>query len=110
MNAADCLKVAETIKRMRQVAVAAGVNLRAQDVEILLLIAAGVDNIRELRAATGLGVNQATDSVRLLSGRPRNKGINRRQSSPFRLVGSRPHPHLPKMTQVFLTQPLFLDD
>lgn len=110
MNAADCLKAAETITRMRHVAVAAGINLRAQDVEILLLIAAGVDNIRDLRAATGLGVKQATDSVRLLSGRPINKGINRHRDSPFRLVGSRPHPHLSKLSQVFLTQSLFLDD
>lgn len=105
MNAAECAALAAKIKAMRQVSEAAGIHLKGQDVEILLWIAAGVDSVRALVDASGLGIDSVRRSVRLLSGRPINKGLNRRRPSPFRLVDTRPHPHLPyPERQVFLTQ------
>jgi hypothetical protein len=105
MNAAECAALAGRFRAMREVAKAAGLNLKSRDVEVLLWIAAGRDTYRELMAASGMGLHAVQRSVFLLSGRPVNLGPGKTRTSPFRLVDTRPHPHLPyPERQIFLTQ------
>ena len=105
MDAADYRALAGMVKAMRLASAAAGGNLSGRHVEVLLWIAAGVDTINDLAEVTGLNPNNVKRSVRFLSGRPINKGVNRRLTSPFRLVGTRPHPHKSHpQVQVYLNQ------
>jgi hypothetical protein len=95
MTPAEILAMAKAIGACRRAATAGGHGLRVLEVEILLLIAGGVDAVGEIVAATGSSRAHSRRSLAFLSGRdssgsPLGGGI---RSSPFRLIEHRKHPH-----------------
>jgi len=95
MTQAETLAMAEAIGACRRAATAGGHGLRVLELEILLLIAGGVDAVGAINAATGSSRVHVSRSLRFLSGRD-TSGSNQRggiRSSPFRLIEHRKHPH-----------------
>lgn len=95
MTQAETLAMAEAIGACRRAATAGGHGLRVLELEILLLIAGGVDAVGAINSATGSSRAHTARSLRFLSGRdssgsPQGGGI---RSSPFRLIEHRKHPH-----------------
>jgi len=95
MTQAETLAMAQAIGACRRAATAGGHGLRVLELEILLLIAGGVDAVGAINAATGSSRAHIARSLRFLSGRdssgsPQGGGI---RSSPFRLIEHRKHPH-----------------
>jgi len=95
MTQAETLAMAEAIGACRRAATAGGHGLRVLEVEILLLIAGGVDAVGAINAATGSSRVHVSRSLRFLSGRD-SDGTSQQggiRSSPFRLIEYRKHPH-----------------
>ena len=96
MVALNPLPLALALGALRRAATAAGGGIRACEVEILLLIAAGKDTRVDLMRCTGLSRNTIDRACCYLAGRDRNyqpiSGPATR-SSPFELIRARQHPH-----------------
>ena len=92
----DPLPLALAIGAIRRAANAAGGGIRACEIEILLLVAAGHDTKRALMRSTGLSPATIDRACAYLSGRshsytPASGPVIR--DSPFRLIQARKHPH-----------------
>lgn len=80
---------------------APGLSLTA--VEVLLRVAAGADNRRDIEAQMNVDRATITRSLGLLRGGARLKGGQWRES-PIKLLRFRPHPHIPGALLYSLTE------
>jgi len=88
------IEVARILAALRQGCHAAGGSMTLPAVEVLLLVAGGVDCSADLIKATSRDPSQITRDLGYLEGRSVSQRAGElRTASPFRLVERRKHPH-----------------
>jgi hypothetical protein len=86
--------VARILAALRNGCHAAGGSMTLPVVEVLLLVAGGVDHSADLVSATSRDHSQITRDLQFLEGRSASQRPGKpRAASPFRLVQRRKHPH-----------------